>query len=79
MKKYLGILAIAGVLVACNNSAESTDDKKDSLDSLAKVQKEHIDSSAEAKKDVVDSVTGVKKDIVEKQDSLNKRDSANRK
>ena len=79
MKKYLGILAIAGVLVACNNSAESTGDKKDSLDSVANAQKEHIDSSAEAKKDVVDSITGVKKDIVEKQDSLAKRDSANRK
>ena len=79
MKKYLGILAIAGVLVACNNSADTTKSINDSLDSAAKAQKEHIDSSAEAKKDVVDSVTGVKKDIVEKQDSLNKRDSANRK
>lgn len=70
MKKYLGILLIAGSLVACNNSAETTDNTKDSLDSVDKAKKEMVDSSAEAKKDIIDSTTEAKKDMV---DSMNKK------
>lgn len=72
MKKYLGILMIAGSLVACNNSAESTNDTKDSLDSVANAKKDVIDSSAEARKDMIDSTTEAKKEMV---DSLNKKDT----
>jgi len=34
MKKFLGILAIAGVLVACDNAADSEKRIKDSTDSV---------------------------------------------
>lgn len=34
MKKFLGILAIAGTLVACNNAADQEKRTKDSLDSV---------------------------------------------
>ena len=34
MKKFLGILAIAGVLVACDNAADSEKRTQDSLDSV---------------------------------------------
>jgi len=70
MKKFLGILVIAGSLVACNNSADSTENKKDSTDSAASATKDAIDSSANAAKDVVDSSANATKD------SLNKKDSA---
>ena len=55
MKKFLGVLAIAGTLVACNNSADSAENKKDSIDSAANVQTDKIDSTADAKKDAIDS------------------------
>lgn len=72
MKKFLAVLAIAGSLVACNDSATSTEASKDSLDSVGSEKKEMIDSSADAKKAAVDSSTEMKKDAV---DSLNKKDS----
>jgi hypothetical protein len=75
MKKFLGIVIIAAALTACNNSADSTNRAKDSLDSVAGVKKELIDSSADAKKDAVDSLTNAKKEVVVKSDSLNKKDS----
>ena len=34
MKKFLGILAIAGVLVACDNAGSNEQRQKDSLDSV---------------------------------------------
>ena len=75
MKKFLGILAIAGTLVACNDSADSSANAKDSLDSIANEKKDNIDSAADQKKDAVDSVTDAKKDAVNKIDSLNKKDT----
>jgi hypothetical protein len=36
MKKFLGILAIAGVLVACDNAGDSEKRTQDSLDSVRK-------------------------------------------
>ena len=75
MKKMFLVLGIAAVLTACNNSAESTDRSKDSLDSIASLKKDAIDSSADARKDAVDSLTDAKKDAVEKIDSLNRKDT----
>ncbi|HEX2608774.1 MAG TPA: hypothetical protein VHK91_15430 [Flavisolibacter sp.] len=75
MKKLLGILAIAGVLTACNNAADSTGEKKDSVDSVGSATKDVIDSTADANKDKVDSLTDAKKETLEKMDSLNKKDS----
>jgi hypothetical protein len=69
MKRILVILAVAGSLVACNNSANSTGEKKDSLDSLASEKKEMVDSNAQEQKDRIDSSTEHKKDAI---DSLKK-------
>ena len=73
MKRLFVILAVAGSLVACNNSADSTAEKKDSLDSLASEKKEMVDSSAEQKKDAIDSTTEQKKDVLDKIDSSTKK------
>lgn len=73
MKKFLGILVIAGALVACNNSADSTEDKKDSIDSAANAQKEAVDSNANHMQNQIDSNANAKKD------SLNAKDSVNHK
>ena len=75
MKKMFLVLGIAAVLTACNNSAESTDRSKDSLDSIASLKKDAIDSSADARKDAVDSLTDAKKENIEQRDSLNKKDT----
>jgi len=72
MKRIFVIFALAGSLVACNNSADSTEQTKDSIDSSATEKKEMIDSSAEQKKDMVDSSAERKKDAVDRADSLTK-------
>jgi hypothetical protein len=69
MKRFLTIIALAGTLAACNNSADSTADQKDSLDSLANEKKEMIDSTADQRKDVIDSTTEQKKDVLDRVDS----------
>ena len=69
MKKFLVIFAIAGSLVACNNSADSTENAKDSVDSVASETKDMIDSTADQKMDKVDSTAEVKKDSLDKMDS----------
>ena len=69
MKKLLVIFAIAGSLVACNNAADSTENAKDSVDSVASETKDMIDSTAEQKMDKVDSTAEVKKDSLDKKDS----------
>ena len=69
MKKILGILVIAGSLVACNDNAASTENKKDSIDSAAKATTNAIDSSADAAINKVDSTADVKKDSLDKVDS----------
>lgn len=77
MKKLVLSLAVATLFVACNNAADTTDNAKDSLDSIANEKKDMIDSSADQRKDVIDSTTGVQKDALEKMDSANaKKDSA---
>lgn len=72
MKRILVMFALAGSLAACNNSANSTGEKKDSLDSLASEKKEVVDSNAQLQKDRIDSSTEHKKDAI---DSLNKKES----
>lgn len=69
MKRLLTIIALAGTLAACNNSANSTADQKDSLDSLANEKKEMVDSTAEEKKDAIDSSIEQKKDVLDRVDS----------
>jgi hypothetical protein len=69
MKRFLTIIALAGTLAACNNSADSTAEQKDSLDSLAGEKKEMVDSTAEQKKDVIDSTTEQKKETLDRIDS----------
>jgi hypothetical protein len=75
MKKLFIILAVSGVLTACNNAADTTADQKDSIDSMATERKEAIDSSADQRKDVIDSTAEQKKEALDRLDSLNKRDS----
>ncbi len=80
MKKFLAIIAIAGTLIACNNAADSTENAKDSLDSVAAEKKDMIDSSADQRKDMIDSTTEMKKDAMDKMDSANRKmDSARNK
>jgi len=78
MKKLFLALFSAFLLSACNNAADTTENKKDSLDSVASEKKEMIDSSADVKKDVVDSVTDAKKEALDRRDSLNKKDTTHK-
>jgi hypothetical protein len=71
MKKLFLISLIAGAFTACNNASESTENKKDSLDSVAEEQKSMIDSTAEQKMERIDSVTEKKKDVLDRKDSMN--------
>jgi hypothetical protein len=71
-KRFLLIFALAGSLAACNNSADTTGEKKDSIDSMASEKKDVIDSSAEQRKDMVDSSAEKKKDALDRADSLKK-------
>ncbi len=73
MKRFLTIIALAGTLAACNNSADSTAEQKDSIDSIGAEKKEMIDSAAEQKKDAIDSTTAQKKENLEKVDSATNR------
>jgi len=73
MKKLLVVFAIAGSLVACNNSADTTENAKDSVDSTASEKKEMVDSTADQKKDMIDSTAEHKKDSLDKMDSAAKK------
>ena len=79
MKRLFLIFALAGTFAACNNSADTTGEKKDSLDSLASEKKEMVDSAADQKKDQIDSTTERKKDALEKADSAMRKDTAHKK
>lgn len=77
MKKVFLVFAIAGSLVACNNAADTTGEKKDSIDSVANATKDMVDSTASQTKDAIDSTAEAKKDMI---DSNAKRvDSINHK
>ncbi|MDB5232279.1 MAG: hypothetical protein JWN76_3084 [Chitinophagaceae bacterium] len=80
MKKIVLIGVLAASLAACNNGDSAVDNKKDSLDSIAKEQKSIIDSTAEKKEDKIDSLTDKKKDALDRQDSIrNHKDTAKHK
>ena len=68
MKKLFMVFAVAGFLTACNNSADTVDNTKDSLDSVANAQTNIIDSTADQKIDNIDSTVDAKKDAI---DSMN--------
>src|SRR5688572_324140 len=63
MKQLVLIMAMA--FLACNNSGNPTEEKKDSLDSLAKETKERIDSAADVARDRVDSLEELGKENVD--------------
>jgi hypothetical protein len=46
MKKFLVMFAIAGALVACNNTADGTDENADSLrqDSIERARQDSLDA-----------------------------------
>lgn len=79
MKKLFYITVLAGFMVACNDAAESTDNTKDSLDSIANEKKDAIDSTAEARKDRIDSTTDLRKDSLDRRDSIRKADTTTRR
>ena len=76
MKRLFLAFAIAGTLVACNNSSDSTAEKKDSIDSMASAKKDMIDSAADKKKAAIDSSAEHKKDALAKADSTAKHDTS---
>ncbi len=83
MKKLFAILAIAGSLAACNNSADSTSEKKDSIDSVTSERKDMVDSTTDAKKNMADSTADATKNKMDssadaKKATLNKVDSMNK-
>jgi hypothetical protein len=79
MKKIISFIAISTFIVSCNNAGESTEEKKDSIDSVAYEQKKIIDFSAEEKKEHIDSVTRRTKDSLDRIDSINIKDTVKNK
>jgi hypothetical protein len=82
MKKVFLLLVTAASLAACDNSANTAADTKDSLDSIANEKKERIDSTASEKKENIDSTTDRMKNAVESRDSANRaveKDTSDRK
>jgi hypothetical protein len=73
MKRIFLIMAVAGSLLACTNSADSTSDAKDSLDSLTNEKKEDIDSTADERKEALDSLNQQKKDAMDAKDTSGKK------
>ena len=79
MKKIVLIGVLTVSLIACNGAGESTEDKKDSLDSVARESKQVIDSTTEERKDRIDSVTEAKEDSLERLDSIRRSDTIRNK
>lgn len=79
MKQLFILLALAASMAACNNSGDTTAEKKDSLDSVANQRKDVIDSSAEQRKDAVDSTVEMKKNALDRADSMRQADSSQKK
>ena len=71
MKKILGIFLIAGSLVACNDNAPSTENSKDSLDSVEKAKNDTIENRSDRMQDSVTMKTDAMKDSLDKKDSAN--------
>jgi gas vesicle protein len=69
MKKFLAIAIIAGALVACNNSSDTTKTTKDSLnaiDSSASAKKDSVQKRADSVSTKIDSSAQAKKDTLKK-------------
>lgn len=79
MKRLFLVFALAGVFTACNNSADTTNEKKDSLDSMASERKDVVDSSAQQQKEMIDSTTDKKKEALDRADSIRRADSLHKK
>lgn len=73
MKKFFVVIAL-GAFVACNDSATTTEEVKDST---VEAQKELVDSSADARINAIDSSAEAKKDQLDS--TANKVDSASKK
>jgi len=69
IKKYLAVLAFAGVLMSCNNGSSSSETVKDSV-------LENVDSLGEARVDSVENATDSAKERIE--NTFEKTDSANK-
>jgi len=69
MKKVFAILAVAGLMAACNNGS-STDASKDStlkaIDSSAAASKDSVKAGADTAKKMIDSSAHAMKDSVKK-------------
>ena len=69
MKKVFAILAVAGVMTACNNTTP-TEAKKDStvtaIDSTKNAMKDSVKANADSTKKMIDSSAKAKKDSVKK-------------
>lgn len=87
--KWFGVLALL-LFASCSNNSSHIANKKDSLDSVARLQKRLIDSAADKSreqvdsiekegKQMVDSTTEGKKRQLEKLDSARRTDSIRRK
>ena len=77
MKKIFLALAISSVFIACNDSADTSNNAKDSIDSITEARKDNIDSMGEERKDALDSLGERKKDAIDRVDSLNRADTNN--
>ena len=74
MKKFLGVLIVAGLLTACNENGGSTEDKLDSLGKKIDTTAERIwDSTKEKAKDIKNEV----EERLENRDS-DKKDTTNK-
>ena len=67
MKKVFAILAVAGLMAACN-SGTSTDDQKDStlsaIDSAKNSMKDSVENTSDSTKEMIDSAAKAAKDSV---------------
>lgn len=54
MKKLFAILFLAAIVASCDNSANSEQRMKDSLDSITNLKKESINQAAEQAKDTIE-------------------------
>ena len=69
MKKVFAILAVAGLMTACN-SGTSTDEVKDStlnaIDSSKNAMKDSVEATSDSTKSLIDSAAKAAKDSVKK-------------
>ena len=61
------------LLVSCNHAGDTTENKKDSLDSVAHAQKTIIDSAANKARERVDSIEKQGKKMIDSTTAVKKR------